>query len=166
MGVLWCSFTAWRQVKRDGGRLMNSWLFPAALVQTGLWALALALSIDTAPTANRPLLDAVGTASGIAIFVLLLTGLVGFGGLAVRTLRSNQAVQLHSRPALWGVMLLACNVLAWTFAISTSQDLASSKSNLSVVNYLAANGLQVFTPGRYARELLGKHYIWMDDPAC
>ena len=164
LGVSWCSYSAWRQVKREGGRL-NSWLFSAALVQTGLWAPALALSIDTDPTANHPLVDAVGTASGIAIFVLLLTGSVGFGGLAMRMLRSNQAVQLHPRRALWGVVLLACNAFGWTVAISTSQDLASSKSNLSVVKYLAANDLQVFTPARYARELLGKHYIWMDDPA-
>ena len=164
LGASWCFFTAWRQVKREGGRL-NSWLLPAALVQTGLWALALAVSIDTDPTANHPLLDAVGTASGIAIFVLLLTGLVAFGGLAIRMLRSNQAVQLHPRRALWGVVLLACNAIGWTFALSTSQYLAGSKSNLSVVNYLAANDLQVFTPARYARELLGKHYVWMEDPA-
>ena len=164
LGVLWCSFTAWRQVKREGGRL-NSWLFPAALIQAGLWALALALSIDTDPTASHPLLDAVGTVSGIVIFVLLPTGLVGFGGLAVPMLRTNQALQLKPRRALWGVVLLACNVLGWTFAISTSQDLAGSKSNLSVVNYLAANDLQVFTSARYARELLSKHYIWMDDAA-
>ena len=164
LGVLWCAYSAWGQVKREVGRL-NSWLFPTALMQTGLWALALALSVDIDPTANHPVLDAVGTASGVVIFIMLLTGLVGFGGLAVRMLRSNQVLQLKPRPALWGAMLLACNAIGWTFAISTSQDLASSKSNLSVVNYLAANGLQVFTPARYARELLGKHYIWMDDPA-
>ena len=162
-GVLWCAYTAWGQVRRKGGRL-QSWLFPAALVQTGLWGLALGLTVDTDTTASRPLGDAVGTASGIAIFVLLLTGLVGFGGLAVRMLRSNQAVQLQPRRAMWGAVLLVCNAVGWTFVISISFDLTRQKSNLSVVNYLATNDLQVFTRGRYTRELLSNHYIWMDDP--
>lgn len=164
VGVLWCAYTAWGQVRRKGGGL-TAWLFPAALIQTGLWGLAIALTAETDTTADRALIDAVGTASGIAIFVLLLTGLVGFGGLAVRMLRSNQAVQLQPRRAMWGGVLLACNAVGWAFVISISPDLARQKSNLSVVNYLAANDLQVFTRGRYARELLGNHYIWMDDPA-
>ena len=163
-GVLWSAYTAWGQIRLQGSR-QPSWLFPAALVQTGLWGLAIALTIDTDSAANRPVVDAVGMASGIAIFVLLLTGLVGFGGLAVRMLLGNQAVQLQPRRAMWGAVLLAFNALGWAFVVSVSQTLADQKSNLSVVNYLAANDLQVFTPARYARELLGKHYIWMDDPA-
>lgn len=162
-GVMWCAYTAWGQLRREGGSL-PAWLFPAALIQTGLWGLAIALTVDIDTTADRPLIDAVGMVSGMAIFVLLLTGMVGFGGLAVRMLLSNQAVQLQPRRAMLGAVLLACNAAGWSFVISISPDLARQKSNLSVVNYLAANDLHVFTPARYARELLGKHYIWMDDP--
>jgi hypothetical protein len=90
---------------------------------------------------------------------------VGFAGLVLRLLRSNPTVQVAPRRTMAGTLVLVCSGLAWQLTIATAQALQIHPSNLSLVDGLSAQGLQVFTPARYARELLGKHYIWMDDAA-
>lgn len=99
----------------------------------------------------------------ILLFVLSVLALVVSGLLA---LKRNPMLSNTSVRALTGSGLaVACVATLWASLVPLLYEMGYTKTNLQTVNYFQQMGVQLFTPARYAQELLTTTYPWHNDPA-
>jgi C-terminal processing protease CtpA/Prc len=161
LGVALCVFAARR---RPNGLALYSLL--AAGYAASAW-LALGLMLDQEPGAQAmaPSQAHLATFLAGAGVLLFVVSAVGLAGAAWRALHANLPLELRPRQLLGGIAAVGiCGALMAGLLLSAAV-MARHRSNLHLVTALGESGLQVFTPVRYARELLAHHYYWRDDPA-
>lgn len=125
---------------------------------------AINVATNVAASAS-PVKLAAGWLLGTLALVLFTVGVVGLAGKVWRALRSNLPMQVRPRQLVGGMVQLAVCTGLFAALLTFGAPLSSQQSNLLFVEAFGRAGLQIFTPVRYAREVLATSYCWRGDAA-
>jgi C-terminal processing protease CtpA/Prc len=174
-GIALCALATWHRPKgwpifslTAAGYAACAWLIlglapddlPAA--DTVLSAAGAAVAVVAAPSPLKAV--AAWLLAGLCL-VLLTAGVVSVLSSVWRALRSNLPLQIRPRQLGAGMVKVALSSALFAALLTLGTVLAGEASNLLLAEAFGRLGVQVYTPVRYAREVLATTDYWRGDAA-